>query len=273
MPRLVIVISGPVGAGKTELASRLARAFRGAVVSTRQVLADEYLLHHRDENRGRLQELGDQLDRETGGRWVAEATAGHTKFFRPNGVIVVDAVRQQSQINELRVLVTPRVLHVHVTASEEVLTKRYRKKQEARSREELPSFPQVRANPTEAQIEELGSRAIMRINTGRWWPSATAARARLKIRRANLWYRRRSFARSVALGVFGVAVTVAMVLGAPVLDVTEWRPETALVIVYVFLIIVMGLLLTWALSPQSPVAGLPRRRASKASRADDEAQP
>jgi hypothetical protein len=271
MSRLTIVVSGPVGAGKTELATRLADAFEGQLVRTRPVLEEEYHVHQRAPNRGRLQDLGDQLDRETGGRWVAEAVLEHTKFFRPNGVIVVDAVRQQSQINELRALVTPRVFHIHLTASEKVLIDRYRKKQAARKDEELPSFAQVRANPTEAQIEELASGANMRINTGRWWAWATFARAYLRIRRANLWSRRYPLARASAAGVLGVAAIVVVLFGAPLLDVTQLGRATALVVVYVLFVVVMWLLIAWALSGQSPVAGLPRRLTSS-SRAGAEAE-
>jgi hypothetical protein len=273
MDRLAIVVSGPVGAGKTRLANRLADAFGGMVVSTRQVLADEYHVHERAQNRGRLQELGDELDLETGGSWVAEAVLGHTKFFRPSRVVIVDAVRRESQISELCRLVTPRVFHIHVTASEKSLTDRYRRKQEARRDAELPSFAQVRANPTEARIEELGACADIRINTARWWPWATFARAHFKIRRANVWYRRKALARSAGTGLLGVAVLVLVLFGVPVLDVTAARRATALVIAYVLLITVMWLLIAWALSGQSPVAGMPRRKATGTSRDASEPRP
>jgi adenylate kinase family enzyme len=271
MSRLTIVVSGPVGAGKTELATRLADAFAGHLVRTRPVLEQEYHVHQRAPNRGRLQDLGDQLDRETGGRWVADAVLEHTKFFRPSGVIVVDAVRRQSQIDELRALVTPRVFHIHVTASENVLIDRYRTKQATKKDEELPSFAQVRANRTEAQIEELASRANMRINTGRWWTWATFARARLRIQRANLWSRRYLLARAAAAGVLVVAAIVVVLFGAPLLDVTQLGRTTALVVVYVLFVIVMWLLIAWGFSGQSPVGGLPRRLTS-ATRAGDEAE-
>jgi len=273
MPRLAIVVSGPVGAGKTELATRLADAFGAHLVRTRRVLEDEYHVHERAPNRGRLQALGDQLDRETGGRWVAEAVLAHTKFFRPNGVVIVDAVRQQSQISELQELVTPRVLHIHVTASEKVLIDRYHRKQKLRKDDELPSFAQVRANPTEGQIEAMAPPSNMRINTGRWPAGATFARAYLRIRGADLWYRRHALARSGVAGLLSVAVIVLALFGAPVLVVTELRRATALVIVYVLLVVVMWLLIAWALNVRwSPVSGLPRRKVTGPNRAGDEAR-
>jgi len=219
-----------------------------------------------------LQALGDQLDRETGGRWVAEAVLGHTKFFRPDGVVVVDAVRQQSQITELRKLVTPHVIHIHVTACEPVLIKRYRRKQEARKDQELPSFTEMRANPTEAGIDALARSADLTINTQRWrtWP--TFALAYVRIRRVTLKYRRRALARSGTAGALYAAAVALVLLGAPLLVVSQLRPATGLVIVYAAFLIVMSLLIGWALSSQSPAAGLPRRRMGGANRDDAEAQ-
>jgi hypothetical protein len=204
---------------------------------------------------------------------VAEAVLEHTKFFRPDGVTVVDAVRQRSQISALQELVTPRVFHIHLTASEEVLTDRYRSKQEERSGGELPSFAQVRSNPTEAQIEALASHANMRINTGRWSARATFVRAHLRIWRYDLWYRRHAMARSGVAGLLSVAAIVVVLFGAPVLVVTELRRATALAIVYVLFAVVMTLLIAWALfSGRSPVSRLPRRNVTGASRAGDEPQ-
>lgn len=203
---------------------------------------------------------------------MAEAVLEHTKFFRPNGVVVVDAVRQRSQISELERLVTPHVFHIHVTASEEVLIDRYRRKQELRKDEELPSFAEVRANPTEAQIEALAPHADMRIDTGRWSARATFVRAYLRIRRADLRYRRHELARSGVEGLLSVAVILLVLFGAPVLVVGELGRATALAIVYLLFLIVMVLLIAWAFSGQSPVSGLPRRTVTRTSRPGDEAQ-
>jgi hypothetical protein len=112
----------------------------------------------------------------------------------------------------------------------------------------------------------------MRINTGRWWAWATYIRARFRIRRASLWHRRYALARSSAAGFLSVSLTVLVLFGSPVVDVTQLHRSTGLLVVYVLFTVIMWLLITWALSEQSPVVGLSRRHLRSASRADGEGQ-
>ena len=82
------------------------------------------------------QRAGQRLDREYGGAWVVEGlqrkvdscATGQT----PKGLYVVDAVRTLGQIEAIRRAYAAEVHHIHLTATEEELHKRY----ELRNRED-----------------------------------------------------------------------------------------------------------------------------------------
>jgi adenylosuccinate synthase len=67
--RYIIVISGPVGVGKSELAKALIARFGAARISTRELLIDRT---GTPNERKPLQEAGERLDQETDGAWVAQ---------------------------------------------------------------------------------------------------------------------------------------------------------------------------------------------------------
>ena len=96
---LVVVLSGPIAAGKTTLAWQLRDAYGAVVFGTRQLL-----LAHLGPGAGRanLQRLGETLDRETSGMWVADALNVELVQRGDVPIIVVDACRVREQVDAIR---------------------------------------------------------------------------------------------------------------------------------------------------------------------------
>lgn len=258
-PRLAVVLSGPVGAGKTELAGRLSSHFHAKVVRTRAVLEQEYHVHERARTRGKLQLLGDQLDEQTHGEWVAAAAIRHTRYLRRRQPALIDAVRREAQIAALRAQYTPDVFHIHLTASERILRKRYAERQETARDKEAPTFEEVRANATEAAIESLAATANQTINTGRWPRWVTFARAYARLRLHQLWHARSRIAHAALLGLGGVAIVIGAFFGAPWAVVTHLSPRASVALVCTLLVI-FGVCLIGAVAAVFPSPSGVRRR-------------
>jgi hypothetical protein len=175
--RLVTVISGPVVSGKTTLADGLGKRMGAQVVRTRPILENQYYVNPSRSAREHLQHLGETLDNETGGRWVAEATAAAVKNTSPRRPVIVDAVRRDIQITYLRSLLTARILHIHTTAADRVLERRYEERRSldtsrrlARSLSLAYTVPRLRGvsvMPSRRSHGRLGVTSIPRLSNGR----------------------------------------------------------------------------------------------------------
>jgi len=128
----LLLLSGAIGSGKTEVAKELIRAFQFVKIASSGYLTslippDE--LKERDERRRQLQELGDRLDVETGYRWIVDPVAIQAIQGTPSTENwLIDAVRKKRQVELFRERFGSVVRHVHLTASEEVLRSRYAEK-------------------------------------------------------------------------------------------------------------------------------------------------
>ncbi len=67
----IVVLSGPIGAGKSALAEKLVQKYDARVVKTRDLIRKQ--LPHVKEERGALQRAGEKLDKADGGAWVKNA--------------------------------------------------------------------------------------------------------------------------------------------------------------------------------------------------------
>jgi adenylosuccinate synthase len=163
----IVVLSGPVGAGKTTLGRALETRYGAIYVRTQDLLRD-----HAEEHgvglpaeRRALQGYGDRLDRETGGAWVAEAVSARVaQLGRLPELLIVDSVRRLSQIDALRAAF-PRVDHIHVFAPESALEERYRSRGDSSGLAELASYAEVAQNETESEVRNLAVDADVAIDT------------------------------------------------------------------------------------------------------------
>lgn len=171
MPPKVILLSGPVGAGKSALASELAARFGCRTIKTHEII--EQRLGVKKE-RAELQEAGQTLDRETNGKWVADTLGRMAAQWGENELVVVDAVRIREQVQEVRRAFGFAVSHIHVTAPVEVLAQRYQTRHGVV--QELDSYDAVRQNPTENRVEELTDIADAVIDTDRNSPADVLTR-------------------------------------------------------------------------------------------------
>ena len=163
----IVVLSGPVGAGKTTLATALAARYDAVHVRTLDLLRDHAADHDVDLPAARrsLQEYGDHLDQETNGTWVAEAiSAAVAELHSPPQLLIVDSVRRLSQIEALRDAF-PRVDHIHLFAPTPVLDERYRSRGASSGLTELGSYAEVAQNETESEVTSLADDADVAIDT------------------------------------------------------------------------------------------------------------
>ncbi len=163
----VVLISGPVGVGKSTLAVALEqqfgiRRFRTSALLEERLQRDGVVLDRKD-----LQDEGERLDRQTSGEWVANELSRVVALEEGAG-ITVDSVRIIDQITAIRRALGRRVAHVHLTAATETLVKRYRKRKSPIR--ELADYAMVRKNATEAQVETLAAHADLVIDTSEYDP-------------------------------------------------------------------------------------------------------
>jgi adenylosuccinate synthase len=160
----LIVISGQVSSGKSTLAEGLVRNFGFDIQRTKDWLKRRNRTG-REPGRRDLQRIGDGLDVRTHGRWVVDELTKQLPLLK-TGTVVVDSARTKDQIEELREAFGPIVTHIHLTATQAGLRRRFaeRKKQK---RQELATYEAVRRNKTEQHVDSLKAIADIVINTER----------------------------------------------------------------------------------------------------------
>jgi adenylosuccinate synthase len=170
----IVIVSGRVASGKSSLANQLCTQFRGKRYSTHGMLVAR--LGGGEPGRKRLQEEGEKLDKRTKGSWVRDDLSREIYALEGHTLAVVDSARILGQIEYLRESFGRRVVHIHTTASERTIRKRYDARRKER-KGELPSYSEVMADPTEAQVESLGEHADLLIDTDRCTPADVLVRA------------------------------------------------------------------------------------------------
>ena len=157
----VLVLSGGICTGKSTLAASLEEQYGFRLVKTRELIARES--GSELVNREEYQAAGERLDARTGGSWLSTQVTRLQLEIPDDSAIVIDAIRIQKQIDHLRDAFGNRVLHVHLTAPHQVLSRRYRERP-SRSYE-FRTYSEAQESPTEAAIESLAEKADVFIDT------------------------------------------------------------------------------------------------------------
>lgn len=162
MPKQIVLLSGRVASGKSTLAKKLESRFGAIILHTKDLILT--LKPKTPHERQALQKAGERLDKDTKGRWVADALV-MALTSQPEGVIaVVDAVRIKNQIDAIRKAYGATVSHIHLTAPEGALAMRYSSR-DAKGVSELPKYKDVVKDRTERNVEKLSATADIEVNT------------------------------------------------------------------------------------------------------------
>lgn len=164
MARMIVLLSGPVSSGKSTLADALVQQAGFQLIKTWEMLTERAPEVARE--RAALQRLGEQLDIDTRGDWVATDLSRRARTLPEQALIVIDAVRIPGQVEAVRRSFGPRVLHVHLTAPEEILERRYKHRRRGDIKE-LASYTAVQDSKTERDVDQLGDIADVVIDTNR----------------------------------------------------------------------------------------------------------
>jgi adenylosuccinate synthase len=164
----IVLLSGRIASGKSELARRLSSLPGSVLVKTKDMI-----LRHSPRTpveRRPMQKVGDRLDRETDGQWISSELANRIRTEEATTIaslVVVDAVRIKKQIDHIRHTFSSgyRVVHVHVTAPEHELERRFKERQRPGDPEKYEDV--VIGNRTERQVEKLLEVADIVISTYR----------------------------------------------------------------------------------------------------------
>ena len=123
----VVLLSGRVASGKSTLVQQLTRRFpdeRIHVLKTKdliQELAKRRSTGTLRAERRAMQDFGDQLDRETQGKWVRDGLVtliNQYTTLEASPIFIVDAVRILPQVRAIREAYGFSVIHIHLNAPE-----------------------------------------------------------------------------------------------------------------------------------------------------------
>ena len=173
----IVLVSGPICSGKSALTSRLDERHGAAVIKTRDLILKAK--PRTKPVRRSLQLSGEALDRADGGAWVSGALTklleGRERGSTPSGLYVVDSVRIEGQIDAIRKAYGADVHHVHLTAKDEELKRRFE------SRDAIAdqgiTYEKLKSNQTEKNVEKLAELADIVVSTDRCTPAAVLVRA------------------------------------------------------------------------------------------------
>ncbi len=156
---MLIILSGPLCAGKSSLAGCLQRRRGGTIITAREILAG---LGSDPNNRADLQARGAELERATSGRWLLDGVIAKLPQ-RLTGTSVVDSVRTTGQAELFRSRFVDSIV-IHLTAVEDVLRQRFLATDEGKAIGEQ-GMRRVFRHPVERGADDVRALADIVIDT------------------------------------------------------------------------------------------------------------
>ena len=173
----IVVLSGPISAGKSSLAEKLSQRYSATIIKTRDLIRKQ--LPNVLEEREALQRAGEKLDRADGGSWVKNALVrfieDNVGGTAANGFFVIDSARILGQVKSIREAYGTAVHHIHVDASDEELAKRYLER--GGKTKEFENYKDVQKSKTERDVRKLADIADTVVATDRCTPEAVLVRS------------------------------------------------------------------------------------------------
>lgn len=169
--KVILVLSGEICTGKSTLTEKLKTRFGFKHCKTKEGLyyfAQKHL-NGVPPDRSFLQQYGEQLDKEGGGKWVLDYFQHlFSSDFQNDEFYVIDSARILGQIQHIRDAYSYFVYHIHLEASAQTLKNRFSSRGEDQylpSEAQKAKYDQYKADPTEAQVPKLRDEADLVIDT------------------------------------------------------------------------------------------------------------
>lgn len=168
--RIIVVLTGEIGAGKTTLANALEKNYGFTILKTREALdywskKRKFRQQKDEDTRMFFQRIGETLDKETDGKWILEY---FQSIINTSERIVIDSVRIHKQIEAFRSSYGHQnVVQIHHHVSKDELERRYFKRNNYDFNDliAIQNYHIYKANSTESKVKELKTDADLVIDT------------------------------------------------------------------------------------------------------------
>jgi adenylosuccinate synthase len=160
----LVVLSGRIASGKSTLSDELVSLLGAKSLSTSALLRKRAARMGLElTSRSEFQQFGRNQDVSTEGQWIVEEISDALALLQPTEVVVLDSIRQQSQLSALRQHFGRAILHVHLIADEDTLDLRFA--QRDRDVDRGTSRSQAIDDPVEARVDEFSATCDLLIDT------------------------------------------------------------------------------------------------------------
>lgn len=166
--RQIVVVTGKTSTGKSSLAAILQKKMGYHSIKTSSLVQSIFASRgFCSTDRLSLQKNGDELDKETNYTWIADELRKFDDSLPKEQGIVVDNVRNPSQLEKIRSHPDWKILHVHLYARQETIESRFYEKQHETEKESSIDYSQADLLKDNSDIELFKNDADLRIWTTR----------------------------------------------------------------------------------------------------------